>query len=191
MAINSARYDAIEKEGQVSYILFNINFTVLRNLAKRHHVNSFFYCYLTDNSIEYEYYERDCRLTKMFDIDDNSDSILDIIINRSGFVAFRQRSLYFITENTIEEDEISVVKSDDIEKDIENFIEWYHKVYSVKLESRYFKNHYAYAICNDDKILFYTDRQGRLFLKINLTKAFGTIYHAYKAFYHFRLKDNN
>lgn len=79
----------------------------------------------------------------MFDVGDHEDSILDVIINKSGFIAFRYRS-------------------------------------------RYFKNNYAYAMCDDDMILFYIDRQGRLFKKINMTKPFGTIYHAYKAFYHFR-----
>mgnify|MGYP003315175564 CR=1 FL=1 len=56
---------------------------------------------------------------------------------------------------------------------------------------RYFKNHYAYAVYEEDEILMYIDRQGNLFNRINMTKPFGTIYHAYKAFYHFRLKDNN
>lgn len=232
--LNSARQTSIEKYDEISLIIFNVNFTVMKNLAKENKINSFFYCYLTDNGIEYEYYEKDyrqdefvmlddtqsitfrtegniftfsgknfeqtvdfypieefdCRLTKMFDVGEHEDSILDVIINKSGLIAFRYRSRYFITENKIEEDEISVIKSDDIEKDIKNFIKWYHEVYSVKLESRYFKNHYAYAMCDDDKILFYIDRQGRLFQKINITKPFGTIYRAYKSFYHLREKDN-
>ena len=233
--LNFLRQKSVEKESEISYLIFNVNLHVLINFAKTNNLKSFFYCYLGENGIEYEYYmknvhqddfklvddtqsvsvavdadvvtfvgknfeciaditsmkEFDCQLNKMFDVGINKTYVLHLIINCKGYVAAQYRQKFFLTKVKLEDDEVSVVKSGEIEKDVKDFIKWYSNVYDVKMRFRYFKNHYAYAVYEEDEILMYIDRQGNLFNRINMTKPFGTIYHAYKAFYHFRLKDNN
>ena len=57
--LNFLRQKSVEKESEISYLIFNVNLHVLINFAKTNNLKSFFYCYLGENGIEYDI-EQNC-----------------------------------------------------------------------------------------------------------------------------------
>ena len=101
--LNFLRQKSVEKESEISYLIFNVNLHVLINFAKTNNLKSFFYCYLGENGIEYEYYMKNVHQDDFKLVDDTQSVSVAVDADEQSCVSC-ETSLV-VEEQHIDEDE--------------------------------------------------------------------------------------
>lgn len=226
---------------ETSYIIFNPSFETMKYIAGEFEQTSFFYCYVTDDGVKYEYYEKEdtdspyddnrndyvmkdstSKITMKSDANDNysfigkdfkysidlsifedfdnrmtelitemaertgrtNESVISITMKDPNFTVMNYRIKTLVSDvDESYDDEMTVVKSNDIVKDIQSFMKWYNDIFEGDNEVNAVKvgNKDVWALERDGEVLLYIDKNGLIYADNKLKRRCGDIYNAYDA----------